>query len=293
MQHRLRLWIAGSRPKTLPAAVVPVAVGFCLVVARHDSSLTLPLNAFLALVVSLALQVGVNYANDYSDGVKGTDARRVGPLRLVGSGAMPAPAVKRAAFVSFLVAAVAGLAIAATTSWWLIAVGVVSIVAAWTYTGGPSPYGYAGLGELFVFVFFGVVATLGTTFAVSESIRLVDVIASCAVGFLAVALLMINNLRDIPTDSQSGKRTLAVRLGDQGTRTLFVLVVAAACVGVCVVAVTYRWAIVGVVGFVLSRDPIRRIRARAVGAELIPVLGRTARLQLVAGMLLAIGLVAS
>ena len=293
MQQQLRLWIAGSRPKTLPAAVVPVAVGFALVVARHDGSLGLPLNSFLALVVSVALQVGVNYANDYSDGVKGTDARRVGPLRLVGSGAMPAAAVKRAAFGSFLVAAVAGLAIAATTSWWLVVVGVASIVAAWTYTGGPSPYGYSGFGELFVFVFFGVVATVGTTFAVGESIRGVDVVASCVVGFLAVSLLIVNNLRDIPTDTESGKRTLAVRLGDRGTRALYLLMCLAALVGVCVVAVTYRWAAVGVIGFVFSWDPVRRIRARAVGAELIPVLGRTARVQLVVGMLLAFGLIVS
>lgn len=291
MQHRVRLWIAGSRPKTLPAAVVPVAVGFCLVVARHDSSLTLPLNAFLALVVSLALQVGVNYANDYSDGVKGTDARRVGPLRLVGSGAMPAPAVKRAAFVSFLVAAVAGLAIAATTSWWLIAVGVVSIVAAWTYTGGPSPYGYAGLGELFVFVFFGVVATLGTTFAVSESIRVVDVIASCAVGFLAVALLIVNNLRDIPTDAVAGKRTLAVRLGDARTRSFYGLLCLASAVFVVAAAVQRPAAVAGIVGLAAVRPAWVAVRSGATGRELIAVLGATGRAQMAFGLAFSIGLV--
>lgn len=293
MQQRVRLWIAGSRPKTLPAAVVPVAVGYALVVARHDGSLASPLNAVLALMVSIALQVGVNFANDYSDGVKGTDSKRVGPLRLVGSGAMPAPAVKRAAYLSFLVAAGAGLAIAATTSWWLIAVGVVSIIAAWTYTGGPKPYGYLGFGEFFVFVFFGVVATIGTTYSVSQSIRPVDIIASCVVGFLAVALLIVNNLRDIPTDSVSGKRTLAVRLGDVGTRVLYALVMLAALVGVIIVASVHSWAGVAVVGFLLAIDPLRRIAKRVVGAELIPVLGRTARVQLVVGLLFAFGLLAS
>ena len=179
--NSVRLWIAGSRPKTLPAAVVPVAVGYSTAIARHDDSIVHLSNVALALLVSLALQVGVNFANDYSDGVKGTDARRVGPLRLVGSGLVPAPTVKRAAFSCFVVAAVAGLGIAATTSWWLIAVGVASIVAAWTYTGGPSPYGYLGFGEFFVFVFFGVVATLGTTYAVSERIAWADVVSSCVV----------------------------------------------------------------------------------------------------------------
>ena len=229
------MWIAGSRPKTLPAAIVPVAVGYATVVARHGEQVPDVRNAILALLVSVALQVGVNYANDYSDGVKGTDSRRVGPLRLVGSGLVEARRVKRAALTSFFVAALAGLGIAATTSWWLLLVGVASIIAAWTYTGGPNPYGYLGFGELFVFVFFGVVATVGTTYAVSKRIEGIDVVASCVVGALAVALLIVNNLRDIPTDQQSGKKTLAVRLGDARTRWLYCTVLVAAAIGVVVV----------------------------------------------------------
>lgn len=289
----VRTWIAGARPKTLPAAVVPVAVGFALVVARHDDSLGRAMNAFLALIVSLALQVGVNYANDYSDGVKGTDYRRVGPVRLVGSGLVASQVVKRAAYLSFAVAAVAGLGIAATTSWWLIVAGVASIVAAWTYTGGPSPYGYLGFGELFVFVFFGVVATLGTTYAVSERLESIDVVASCVVGFLAVGLLIVNNLRDIPTDSVSGKKTLAVRIGDAWTRRLYCAIVAFAAIGVVVVSFQHRWAALGLVGFVFAASPMSRVIRGARGAELIPVLGGTARMQLFVGLLFAFGLVAS
>ena len=172
----------------------------------------------LALIVSVALQVGVNYANDYSDGVRGTDDGRVGPVRLVASGLAAPAAVKRAALVAFAVAAVAGLVLAASTSWWLLAVGVASIAAAWGYTGGPRPYGYLGLGELFVFVFFGLVATVGTTYVGVEQITGLSVVVGSAAGCIACALLVVNNLRDIPTDRQAGKRTLAVRLGDRRTR---------------------------------------------------------------------------
>ena len=272
---------------------MPVAVGYALVVARHSDDLPNVVNALLALVVSLALQVGVYFANDYSDGVKGTDARRVGPLRLVGSGLVAPARVKRAAYLSFFVAASAGLGIAATTSWWLILVGLASIVAAWTYTGGPNPYGYLGFGEIFVFVFFGVVATIGTTFAVSEQIETLDVIASCVVGALAVALLIVNNLRDIPTDAQSGKKTLAVRLGDTRTRWLYCLVLLLAVLGTVVVALTFSWASIGLIGFVFAAKPVVSVLRGARGAELIPVLGATARVQLFVGMLLAYGLVAS
>lgn len=293
MGIQTRVWIAGSRPKTLPAAIVPVAVGYATVVARADESMTRIQNVVLALIVSLALQVGVNFANDYSDGVKGTDSRRVGPLRLVGSGLVPAPAVKRAAYLSFVVAALAGLAIAATTSWWLIAVGVVSIVAAWTYTGGPSPYGYLGFGELFVFVFFGVVATLGTTYAVSERVEAIDVVSSCVVGALAVGLLIVNNLRDIPTDAQAGKKTLAVRIGDRMTRWVYCAVIVLSAVGVASLASQRPWSGIALAGYVFAYSPVSRVVRGARGAELIPVLGGTARVQLVVGMLLAFGLVAS
>jgi 1,4-dihydroxy-2-naphthoate octaprenyltransferase len=277
----------------LPAAVVPVAVGYAFVVSRHDESLDSITNVALALVVSVALQVGVNYANDYSDGIKGTDAKRVGPVRLVGSALAAAKSVKRAAYLSFLIAAIAGLGIAATTSWWLIAVGVAAIVAAWTYTGGPSPYGYLGFGELFVFVFFGVVATAGTTYAVSEQVRTIEVVGSCVVGLLAVAILVVNNLRDIPTDSLAGKMTLAVRLGDSWTRRLYVGIVVASAIGVALVARTHTWAIVALVGYAFAVEPAKRVVRGARGAELIPVLGATARVQLVVGLLLAFGLVAS
>lgn len=293
MANGVRKWIAGARPKTLPAAVVPVAVGYAFVVSRRDESLDSITNVALALVVSVALQVGVNYANDYSDGIKGTDAKRVGPVRLVGSGLAAAKSVKRAAYLSFLIAAIAGLGIAATTSWWLIAVGVAAIVAAWTYTGGPSPYGYLGFGELFVFVFFGVVATAGTTYAVSEQVRTIEVVGSCVVGLLAVAILVVNNLRDIPTDSLAGKKTLAVRLGDSWTRRLYVGIVVASAIGVALVARTHTWAIVALVGYAFAVEPAKRVVRGARGAELIPVLGATARVQLVVGLLLAFGLVAS
>lgn len=293
MANGVRKWIAGARPKTLPAAVVPVAVGYAFVVSRHDESLDSITNVALALVVSVALQVGVNYANDYSDGIKGTDAKRVGPVRLVGSALAAAKSVKRAAYLSFLIAAIAGLGIAATTSWWLIAVGVAAIVAAWTYTGGPSPYGYLGFGELFVFVFFGVVATAGTTYAVSEQVRTIEVVGSCVVGLLAVAILVVNNLRDIPTDSLAGKKTLAVRLGDSWTRRLYVGIVVASAIGVALVARTHTWAIVALVGYAFAVEPAKRVVRGARGAELIPVLGATARVQLVVGLLLAFGLVAS
>src|SRR5215204_1029647 len=206
-------WLAGARPRTLPAAVSPVVVGSGL--AYFEGGFAL-LRAALALVVSIALQVGVNYANDYSDGIRGTDAARVGPLRLVGSGLAPPPLVKRAAFVSFGVAGLAGLALVIMTQqWWLMAVGVACVLAAWYYTGGKRPYGYLGLGELFVFVFFGLVATVGSTYVAIEEVPWITWLAACGVGFLACALLVVNNLRDIPTDTDAGKRTLAVRLGDR------------------------------------------------------------------------------
>ena len=209
----MNAWVIGARPRTLPAAVVPVAIGAACAVGAGS---VVWWRVAVALVVSLALQVGVNYANDYSDGVRGTDDARVGPVRLVASGLRPAAAVKRAAFEAFGVAAVAGLALAATTSWWLLVVGVAAIAAAWFYTGGPRPYGYAGLGELFVFLFFGLVATVGTTYVAVERVTGLSVVMGAGAGCLACALLVVNNLRDIPSDTLAGKRTLAVRLGDSG-----------------------------------------------------------------------------
>ena len=283
----MKLWIAGARPRTLPAAVVPVLVG--LGVASGSDGVVW-WRAIPALVVSLALQVGVNYANDYSDGVRGTDEVRVGPMRLVGSGAVPASRVKAAAFVAFGVAAVAGLVIALATSLWLLLVGVAAIAAAWFYTGGKNPYGYIGLGEVFVFVFFGVVATVGTTYAVTQELPSLAWIASLPVGALACALLVINNLRDIPTDSLSGKKTLAVRLGDDRTRGLYEVLFWGA--GLCVVgaAVQRPAAIVGVLGLFAVMPARRIIRSGAKGRDLIAALGATGRAQMIFGLLFAVGL---
>src|SRR3954452_7355705 len=222
-------WLAGARPRTLPAAIAPVLVGTGAAAALDGFR---PVPALLALVVALALQVAVNYANDYSDGTRGTDADRVGPMRLVGSGAATPRQVLVAAGLAFAVAAVAGLGLAALSSWWLVAVGAVCILAAWTYTGGPLPYGYRALGEVFVFVFFGLVAVVGTTFAQTRSVEGLAVVASVPIGLLIVALLVVNNLRDVEGDAAVGKRTLAVLVGERGTRVLFtaLLVVAFAVV---------------------------------------------------------------
>ena len=247
-----------------------------------------------ALVVSLSLQVGVNYANDYSDGVRGTDAVRVGPVRLVGSGLASPSSVKKAALAAFGVAAVAGLALAAVTSWWLLVVGAAALLAGWGYTGGPKPYGYLGLGEVFVFTFFGLVATAGTTFVVCERISAVAWLAGCAAGFLACALLVVNNLRDIPTDRDVGKRTLAVRLGDARTRWLYVGLLGAAWALLVVIAVVDRpLALLGLVGVAVSVPAVRAIRGGAKGAGLIPVLGATGKVQLLTGLLAALGIAVS
>ena len=218
-------WVAGARPRTLPASVVPVLVGTAAAVGEGD---IIGWRMLAALVVSLALQVGTNYANDYSDGVRGTDDERVGPVRLVASKLASPAAVKRAAFLAFGVAALAGTALALATTPWLFLVGGLAIAAGWFYTGGPKPYGYYGFGELFVFVFFGLVATVGSTFVQIERITGLSVAAGVAVGFGAVALLVVNNLRDIPTDRFAGKKTLAVRIGERRTRGLYVVLVVGA-----------------------------------------------------------------
>src|SRR5665811_1799996 len=226
----LSQWVEGARPRTLPAAVAPVLVGTGAAFAVEAGNTAY---AFLALLVSLALQVGVNYANDYSDGIRGTDQERVGPVRLVGQGLARADNVKLAAMLSFFSAAVLGLALVTLSdSFVMLLIGAASIAAAWYYTGGKRPYGYAGLGEVFVFVFFGLVATLGTTYTQAHSISLASIAGAIGVGAIASAILVANNLRDIPTDESHGKRTLAVRLGDVRTRGLYValLTVALACV---------------------------------------------------------------
>lgn len=245
-----------------------------------------------AAVVSLALQVGVNYANDYSDGVRGTDADRVGPLRLVGSGIFPARTVRRAAFLSLVVAGIAGLVLAAATTWWLLVVGAAAMLAAWFYTGGPRPYGYAGWGEVFVFVFFGVVATTGTEYVVAGTVSATGALASVAAGAFACALLVVNNLRDIPGDTEAGKRTLAVRMGDTATRRFFAMLVVLAAAAVSASAVTSDvWALLGLVGISATRPALRALAAGARGRDLVVVLGAVGRAQLVLGITYAGGIV--
>jgi 1,4-dihydroxy-2-naphthoate octaprenyltransferase len=283
--------VLGARPRTLPAAVVPVALGASVGVGEYGARwwAVVP-----ALVVSLALQVGVNYANDYSDGVRGTDEVRVGPVRLVGSGLATPSEVKRAAMIAFGVAAVAGLVLVVTTSPWLIVVGVASVAAGWFYTGGKHPYGYYGFGKLFVFVFFGLVATVGTTFVVLERLPAVAWVLGAAAGSLACALLVVNNLRDIPTDRVAGKRTLAVRIGDRSTRLLYVALLVAAAALVVVAALDgHGWAAIGLVGFVLAVAPARAVLGGASGRELIVVLGATGKVQLAVGALTTLGMALS
>jgi 1,4-dihydroxy-2-naphthoate octaprenyltransferase len=283
-------WIAGARPRTLPAAVVPVVVGAAVAVGEGDG--TAWWRAGAALVVSLALQVGVNYANDYSDGVRGTDgAERVGPLRLVGSGAATPAAVKRAATLAFALAGLVGAILALVVGPELFVVGLACLIAGWTYTGGPRPYGYLGLGEVFVFVFFGVVATVGTTYVLLERIDGVSVAASVTVGLWATALMVTNNLRDIPGDTRAGKRTLAVRLGDATTRWVYVgMHVVAILVASVLTVVTGRGAVGAVLAVPDAVAASRRVVAGARGAELVPVLARTGRAQLLGGAGMAVGL---
>ncbi len=285
-------WLAGARPRTLPAAASPVLAGSALAVAADRFS---PVAALLALVVSLALQVGVNYANDYSDGIRGTDADRVGPLRLVGSGLARPGAVKAAAFGCFGLTGLAGLVLVLLTGhWWLLAVGAICVLAAWFYTGGRRPYGYAGLGEVAVFVFFGLVAVCGTVYVQVGSVSAAAVLTGGWVGALACAILVANNLRDLRGDAATGKRTLATRLGDRRTRRFYVALVAAA--GLLIVAVatlTTPWAALGLVGLVLAVPACRLVLGEAAGPALIAVLKSTGTTELVCAVLFALGLVLS
>jgi len=245
----------------------------------------------LAAIVSLSLQVGVNYANDYSDGVRGTDDDRVGPMRLVGSGAATASAVKMAALIALGIAGLAGLVLALVTTWVLLVVGAAAMVAAWTYTGGPRPYGYAGLGEVFVFLFFGVVATVGTQYAVTEEFSATGWWASVGVGAFACALLVINNLRDIPGDTAVGKKTLAVKMGDIKTRLFFTGLIFLAAVVVCITAVTAgAVSLLGFAGIVAARPALRLVAGGAQGRDLIPVLGIVGKAQMIFGATYGAGL---
>ena len=320
----VKRWVLGSRPRTLPAALVPVLVGTAAAHpwSHHVRSVSIGRGvdrtiilfappeglrvdawwcALGALVVALAIQIGTNYANDYSDGIRGTDDVRVGPVRLVASGLATPSAVKRAALGCFGVAAVVGLGLAWATSWWILAVGGACLLAGWFYTGGPRPYGYAGLGELFVFVFFGLVATVGTFYVQTLELGVTVVwFAGAAVGLVATALLLANNLRDIGTDTVSGKRTLAVRLGRSRAGWLY-----AACVGLPFVG-TVVWGLLSVSGAIesarpaiaflpllalpLVAGPVRLVRSDAEGRVLLPVLAATGRLQLAFGIVLSVAL---
>ena len=283
----LRTWLAGARPRTLPAAVVPVVVGSGVAFGYGRFSLW---RAALALVVALALQIGVNYANDYSDGIRGTDEVRVGPVRLVGSGLAKSRHVLAAALCFFGVASVAGLVLAAVTSWWLLLLGAAAVAAAWFYTGGSKPYGYRALGELSVFLFFGIAAVAGTAYVQMQTLTWLPFAASAAIGLLACALLVINNLRDIPTDSETGKRTLAVVLGDQRTRVLYIgCILVPFCVAL-VLAPTRPLTLLALVALPLAFAPVRQVRDGATGRSLIVALGQTGRLELAYGALLTLGL---
>jgi 1,4-dihydroxy-2-naphthoate polyprenyltransferase len=282
-----KYWVAGARPRTLPAAVVPVAVGSGVAAHYHDF---VAWRAGLALVVALALQIGVNYANDYSDGIKGTDEQRVGPIRLVGSGLASPRKVLTAAWLSFLIAGMAGLALAIVVSWWLLVLGAAAVAAAWFYTGGSRPYGYRGLGEVSVFVFFGLGAVLGTAYVQMERLSWLALAAAVPVGLIACALLVINNLRDIPTDEASGKRTLAVVIGDRRTRALYTLCMLAPYLGAIAVATIAPVAGLTILAVPLAILPARQVLQGAVGRELIAVLGQTGRFQLGFGLLLTVGL---
>jgi 1,4-dihydroxy-2-naphthoate polyprenyltransferase len=282
-------WIAGARPRTLPAACSPVIAGTGLAVFEQGFSWVA---AVLALVVSLSLQVGVNYANDYSDGIRGADTERVGPLRLVGSGLASPPLVKGAAFASFGIAGLAGLALVIMTQyWWLLAVGVACILAAWYYTGGKRPYGYVGLGEVFVFVFFGLVAVCGSAYVQVGRVSLATLLTGVWIGALACAILVTNNLRDIRGDAQVGKRTMATRLGDARTRVWYVSLVALGALLITIVALlTTWWALIGLAGLVLIIPAVRVVMSGGSGPALIGVLKATSLAELVCAVGFAAGL---
>ena len=282
-----RDWVGGARPRTLPAAVVPVVVGSGVAFGYGHFSLW---RAVLALVVALALQVGVNYANDYSDGIRGTDERRIGPVRLVAAGLARPRQVLSAALGCFAVACLAGFVLAAVTSWWLILLGGVAMAAAWTYTGGRYPYGYHGLGEIAVFAFFGLAAVAGTAYVQMDSLPWLAVAAAVPVGLLACALLVINNLRDIPSDRLAGKHTLAVMLGDQHTRWLYTACALIPFAVAAAIAPARPLALIAFAALPLALVPVRSVHAGASGPALIGALGKTGRLQLAFGALLTLGL---
>ena len=280
-------WVQGARPRTLGAAVVPVVVATAL--ASTDAT-TIWWRAAAALAVSLALQIGVNYANDYSDGVRGTDANRRGPLRLTATGIASPRSVRNAALIAFAFAAAVGLALSIAVDLRLLLVGAASIAAAALYTGGPKPYGYSGLGEVAVLCFFGIVATLGSVYVQLERLPAAAWIAALAVGLPAVAILVVNNLRDIETDRVTGKRTLAVRIGAADTRRLFLASLVGALVATIALGAVHPWALLGLLAAPLALAPVGIVVRTSDPPSLVRALVATARFQLVLGALLAVGL---
>ncbi len=277
-------WLIGARVKTLPAAISPVLIG-----TSYAQDINW-INAALALVVALFLQIAVNYANDYSDGIKGTDSNRVGPTRLVASGLASARAVKNASYFCFLIAAFAGSILSLSISKWLFVIGALSILAAWGYTGGRKPYGYLGFGEVSVFVFFGLIATIGSYYIQSKEINWQIFLLSIPVGCLSCAVLVINNLRDLSNDELVGKRTLAVLLGDKKTRNFYtVLLVVSQLISVIAAVVNIRM-LFTLICIPIMINAIKKVSLGAKGIELIPILGRTARLQLLLAVITAAAL---
>jgi 1,4-dihydroxy-2-naphthoate octaprenyltransferase len=277
-------WILGARPRTLPAAIAPVVVA-----TAFAGELWKPLPAALALLVSLSLQIGVNYANDYSDGIRGTDDSRIGPVRLTASGLASPKSVKQAAIISFLISAIAGLILAIQSSWWLIAIGALAIAAAWGYTGGSNPYGYKGLGEISVFLFFGIVATVGSYFVQTQTLNLQIFIIAIPMGSLACAILAINNLRDRAQDELVGKLTMAVRLGDKGARALYLALLISAHL---FALLTFKpFTLLTLLALPLTAYLARSVWAGVSGAALIPYLAKTGKLQLLFAALFALGLI--
>ena len=277
-------WILGARIKTLPAAIAPVIVGTSL------ADQIKVINALLALIVSLSLQIAVNYANDFSDGVRGTDTNRIGPTRLVASNLATASSVKNASFISFFVAIIAGTLLAFNTSVWLIAVGLISILAAWGYTGGKKPYGYLGFGELAVFIFFGIVATVGSYYVQVEQISSSALLLSIPMGSLSCAILVINNLRDLNQDKLVSKRTMAVKLGDANTRIFYLLLLVLAQVSAAAAASINNYALLTLLWLPLTYSAANQVLKGASGKELITILGKTSRLQFLLAVTLAISL---
>ena len=277
-------WLIGARIKTLPAAISPVLIG-----TSYAEQITW-INAALALIVALFLQIAVNYANDYSDGIKGTDQNRIGPIRLVASGLASAIAVRNAAYISFLIAAIAGSILSFNTSMWLFIIGGISILAAWGYTGGKKPYGYIGFGELSVFVFFGLVATIGSYYIQSEELNWQIFLLSIPVGCLSCAVLVVNNLRDLSNDKLVGKRTLAVLLGDKKTRNFYiVLLVISQLVSISAAVIDIKM-LFTLICIPMAVNVIKKIATGVGGIELIPILGKTARLQLLLAVITAAAL---